>query len=265
MKRLHFTYEMLVEYETTVYNGHFTIKCIPKNTLRQRVENIKISMYPDNGYQWGTDGFKNLYIWGKNTETHTSFKFSIEGDAECGLSPFEENANSSTDIVFRHSHGINKPGAEIKAFYEEKIRNINAGIFDKVSEITGLLFAIMKYQPGSTNMNTSAEEAFSQGCGVCQDYAHILISLLHLSGIPARYVTGFIIGEGESHGWVEFLDDNKWYGIDPANNKLVNDEYIKIGNGRDAKDCLINRGIMFGGGLHTQSVIVNVREIGKVE
>jgi transglutaminase-like putative cysteine protease len=82
-----------------------------------------------------------------------------------------------------------------------------------------------------------------------------------LAGITARYVTGFIIGEGVSHAWVEFLDHDQWYGIDPTNNKLVNDEYIKIGHGRDAKDCMINRGIMHGGGPHTQSVRVNVQEV----
>ena len=116
------------------------------------------------------------------------------------------------------------------------------------------------YLPKTTDVNTTAEEAFVQGYGVCQDYAHIYISFLHMAGIPARYVTGFIVGEGESHAWVEVLCNDKWYGFDPTHNRRVNDEYIKIGIGRDAKDCMINRGIMHGGGLHTQKVTVQVKE-----
>lgn len=263
MKRLHFTYNMLIEYSSTVSNGNFTVKCIPVNTLRQKIERFKISLYPDCGYQWGTDGFKNRYIWGGNTEPHTSFMFGIEGDAVAGLSSFEEQADDSLTPVFSHSHGLNLPGKNIKAFYEEKKKDITESTYEKVLKTTQLLFQNMEYKPGSTNVDTSAEEAFSQGCGVCQDYAHILISLLHLSGIPARYVTGFIVGEGASHAWVEFLDGNKWYGVDPTNNKAVTDEYIKIGNGRDAKDCMINRGIILGGGRHIQTVKASVLEVLK--
>jgi transglutaminase-like putative cysteine protease len=178
-----------------------------------------------------------------------------------GLSKYEEDVDTNLAMVFSHPHGLNAAGNTIKNFFDENIKTIDICTFDKVLQIMQILVREFKYQSGTTNVDTSAEEAFAQGCGVCQDYAHILISLLHLAGITARYVTGFIIGEGVSHAWVEFLDHDKWYGIDPTNNKLVNDEYIKIGHGRDAKDCMINRGIMHGGGLHTQSVRVNVQEV----
>ena len=58
------------------------------------------------------------------------------------------------------------------------------------------------YQKAATDVSTSAEEAMEKGAGVCQDYAHIFLSLLRLRGIPARYVTGMLRGEGESHAWV---------------------------------------------------------------
>ncbi|MCQ2520243.1 MAG: transglutaminase family protein [Lachnospiraceae bacterium] len=260
MKKLHFTYEMQIDYSSQVNSCNFTIKCIPADTLRQKIDNIKINMYPETDYQWGKDGFKNLQIWGKEDKPHKSFRFRIEGDAQTGLSEFEECEDTDLSMVFSCPHGLNKAGETIRNFFDKKINNIDACTYDKVIAVTKLLFEAFKYQSGSTNVNTTAEEAFSQGCGVCQDYSHILIALLHLLGITARYVTGFIIGEGESHAWVEFLDDGKWYGIDPTNNTPVNDDYIKIGHGRDARDCTINRGIMQGGGLHTQTVSVNVRE-----
>ena len=263
MKKLHFTYKMQIEYSTEVSTCNFTIKCIPVDTLRQKIEDIKITLQPDVGYQWGKDGFNNTQIWGANFKPHTVFRYEIDGFATTELSNCEEDIDENLAMVFAHPHGLNVAGKAIRDFYIEKIKDINACTFDKATQIMKLLSQSFEYRTGSTQIDTYAEEAFEQGCGVCQDYAHILISLLHLAGIPARYVTGFIIGEGVSHAWVEFLDDNKWYGIDPANNKLVNDEYIKIGHGRDARDCMINRGIMHGGGLHTQSVNVRVKETEK--
>ncbi len=260
MKKLHFTYNMQIEYSTLVSNCNYTIKCIPVNTDRQKIDNLKISMQPQNDYGWSRDGFKNTYIWGKNTEPHLSFSFSIEGDAETGLTRHENSVDGDLDMIFLYPHGLNVPGRAIKAFYEENIKGITGDTQYIAGKISGLLHSEMTYQRGVTNVNTTAEEAFANRCGVCQDYAHILTALLQLSGICARYVTGLIMGEGESHAWVEYRDGDKWYGIDPTNNKPVGDEYIKIGSGRDARDCMLNRGIMHGGGAHTQVVTASVKE-----
>lgn len=261
MKRLHFTYDMQIDYSTVVSSCNFTIKCVPKDTLRQKIDNLVIKMYPDAGFQWGTDGFKNIQIWGRCPDPHTVFRFQIEGDATTGLGDWEESEDADSSMIFAHPHGQNLPGDCIKDFFAKRIKNTDTCTYDKAAGIMQSLFEEYKYCPGSTGVDTGAEAAFSQGKGVCQDYAHILIALLHLAGITARYVTGFIIGEGASHAWVEILDNGKWYGIDPTHNRPVNDDYIKIGHGRDAGDCQINRGIMQGGGLHTQTVSVNVLEV----
>lgn len=260
MKKLHFTYDMQINYTTEVSNCNFTIKCIPVSTLRQHIENLQITMSPATDYQWGKDGFSNKQIWGKNTDTHTLFRFQIEGDATTGLATYEEGADDSIAMIFAHPHGLAVAGEKIQNFYKEKIKKSDVPIYDKAVEIMQTLFDKYTYQSGTTNVDTSAEEAFELGCGVCQDYAHIFISLLHLSGITARYVTGFIIGEGQSHAWVEVLFNGNWYGLDPTHNRAINDDYIKIAHGRDARDCLINKGIVRGGGLHTQKVSVSVTE-----
>ena len=65
-------------------------------------------------------------------------------------------------------------------------------------------------------------------------------------------------GEGVSHAWVEICANGIWYGMDPTNDKLVDDTYIKISHGRDYKDCIVNRGVFTGTGTQTQSVHVNV-------
>lgn len=252
---------MLIEYSLEVQRCNFTIKCIPVDSLRQKISNISIQIIPDVKYSYGKDGLNNVQIYGVNETPHKSFKFHIEADAVTGLSDYETNINDDLDMIFKHEYGLNRAGFKIDLFFKTigKLKRIN-NPYDKATELMHELARNFVYVPNSTDVNTSAEEAFSQGYGVCQDYAHIYISLLHLANIPARYVTGFIVGEGKSHAWVEVLCDNKWYGFDPTHDRVVNDEYIKIGIGRDAKDCMINRGIMHGGGLHTQSVVVHVKE-----
>ena len=81
---------------------------------------------------------------------------------------------------------------------------------------------------------------------VCQDFSHILISLLRMDGIPARYIAGLAFCDGETHSWVEYWTGDHWEGIDPANNCPVNDDYLVISMGRDFRDCAIDRGVMFG-------------------
>ena len=63
----------------------------------------------------------------------------------------------------------------------------------------------MRYRPGATNIDTTAARAFGMAQGVCQDYAHVMLCLCRLCGLPARYVSGHLLGEGGSHAWVEVV------------------------------------------------------------
>lgn len=251
---------MEIVYSVEVSRCHFTIKCIPGNTARQQIENIKIQLSPKTPYCEGRDGFHNLQIYGIDELPHTVFRFEIEGDARCGMAAYEEAADENLAMVFRHPHGLNVAGQTIQAYYENWKAASCGSVYERAIGLMHRLHQDFAYEPCTTTVETTAEEAFAQGHGVCQDYAHIFIALLHLSGIAARYVTGLIVGEGASHAWVEILQDGKWYGLDPTNDSPVSENHIKIGVGRDAKDCMINRGIMHGGGLHTQTVKVSVTE-----
>ena len=110
------------------------------------------------------------------------------------------------------------------------------------------------YRKAATDVSTSAEEAMEKGAGVCQDYAHIFLSLLRLRGIPARYVTGMLQGEGESHAWVEVALGDFWYGLDPTNDCAVAGEHVRIACGRDYRDCRISQGVFYGGARQSQKV-----------
>jgi len=265
LKKLHFDYCMEIRYATDVSWCCYTIKCIPADNERQRISNLKMDLVPETRPEWAKDSHGNKYIFGCNEMPHSYFKFHISGDAECGNAPYESKTSECEEMIYRHSHGLTVPGEELKKYLNEIISS-NPGFeglqpYDKAILIMKNLYERIKYEKGATDVSTKAEDAFVKGKGVCQDFSHIMISLLNLSGCAARYVTGLIIGEGESHAWVEVASEGKWIGLDPTNNSIVGESHIKIGMGRDATECQINRGIMHGGGEQTQDISVSVSEI----
>lgn len=264
MKRFKFEYCMDVSYSIPVSRFHYTLKCFPLDTDRQKVYDLQMSIDPASTHQIEMDSFGNQYIFGLIDKTHTTFRFTIQGKAVTGLSECECSALENDQMIYSHTYGLTVPGEAIRDYYHkittDKAYFSRLSVREKTLYIMERLHNDFIYEAGVTNYYTTAEEAMKLGRGVCQDFAHIMISLLVLSGCAARYVTGFMIGEGESHAWVEVLDGGNWYGYDPTNQTFIYEDYVKIASGRDAKDCMINRGIIIGGGTQTQSISVNVYE-----
>jgi transglutaminase-like putative cysteine protease len=126
------------------------------------------------------------------------------------------------------------------------------------------------YQQGVTNIETPMEEIWQHKTGVCQDFAHILLVMLRIYGIPARYVSGYICpketgvrGEGATHAWVEaYIPFYGWLGLDPTNNCIVTDGHVRMAVGRNFTDCTPVKGTYKGSGEHTLEVTVHI-ENGK--
>jgi transglutaminase-like putative cysteine protease len=99
------------------------------------------------------------------------------------------------------------------------------------------------YEWGITGVGTTASEALAGSRGVCQDYAHIMLAACRAQGMPARYVSGHLAGEGGSHAWVEVLyphpyRPDRWVaqGWDPTHNRQVTSDYLVVAVGRDYAD-----------------------------
>lgn len=99
----------------------------------------------------------------------------------------------------------------------------------------------MRYRPDTTCVRTTAAQAFAQRSGVCQDYAHVMLALCRLCGIPARYVSGHLLGEGGTHAWVEVLDVADATAaiavpFDPTHDRRCHDDYVFVAAGSDYFD-----------------------------
>ena len=201
--------------------------------------------------------FGSRRIYGCIDSPHTDFTIAVSGKVKTGLEIFEEFCEDPLEsAVFRVQSGLTRPGPAIRAFHDSL--DLCGSAYDRAMAIRKAVHEAFSYQPGATSAHESGEAAFARQQGVCQDYAHVMLSLLRMEGIPARYVTGMLVGEGASHAWVEALCGNWWYGFDPTNDLLVDDSYIRVSCGRDSADCAIIRGTFYGLAAQVQRERVTV-------
>jgi transglutaminase-like putative cysteine protease len=126
----------------------------------------------------------------------------------------------------------------------------------------------LEYVPGATDVGTIASEALVACRGVCQDYTHVLLAALRMLGIPARYTSGYFhsrgmgeVGAQASHAWVEvWFPSRGFVGVDPTNDRLVDDRYIRVAYGRDYDDVAPIKGSYRGAEPSALEVHVFVSE-----
>jgi transglutaminase-like putative cysteine protease len=104
------------------------------------------------------------------------------------------------------------------------------------------------YEHGVTGIRTAATAALSGGRGVCQDYAHVMLALCRAAKVPARYISGHLLGEGGSHAWVEVLTDTAWLAFDPTHDRRTDHRYLTVAIGRDYRDVAPTSGTFSAGG-----------------
>lgn len=122
-------------------------------------------------------------------------------------------------------------------------------------QLNAAIWNEFEYAPAVTDVHTHIAEVFESKAGVCQDFAHIFIAVCRAAGIPARYVSGYLVtrrsraaqGSPASHAWCEALVPGMgWRAFDPTNNLLANDSFIKLAAGRDYRDVPPTRGVFSG-------------------
>jgi transglutaminase-like putative cysteine protease len=137
---------------------------------------------------------------------------------------------------------------------------------DGLHELMRRVRDAVDYEIGITHQHTSAEDALTDGKGVCQDHAHIFIAAARHLGVPARYVNGYLYSDcGQTaaahHAWAEaFVPQLGWVGFDPANRVCPTDHYIRLATGLDAASAAPIRGSRRGGAEEALDVTVQVQQ-----
>lgn len=264
MKKLHFHYEMQLQLAGTAVEHYFRLRCLPRREAWQEDLGTEVVIHPSESHREIRDGFGNRCLSGEIRGAHSSFDVTADGLVLVELS---RRTPEEADGIFRYPSFFTEPGEAVRQLYHE---TVEAGSRDGgaptvsgmavVQRLMEALYGRMRYVPGVTTVQTRAEEALAGGQGVCQDYAHIFISLCRLAGIPARYVAGAMKGEGATHAWTEVWIGGLWLGVDPTNRCMTDETYITFSHGRDYGDCTVDRGCFRGPMGQSQTILVKVEE-----
>ena len=144
------------------------------------------------------------------------------------------------------------------------------GWLDAVTDLMRRIHREFEFEPGTTTVTTSVDEVLAQRSGVCQDFAHVMIACLRSHGLPARYVSGYLLtqpppgrprllGADVSHAWVAaYSPRHGWVEFDPTNDQLADRRYITLASGGDFADVVPLRGVILGGRGQKMHVGVSV-------
>lgn len=263
--RIRVDYSTIYEYAQPASNVLQLLRVQPAGHEGQHIVHWRIDSDCDGHLKQGQDAFGNithmfypdgqiqrlaLHVTGEvdTVETHGVLSGSFEP-----LPP----------IAFLRQTDLTRPDEALQTL----ARQIDAGdALANCHRLTGLLFEGMSFDPDVTHAHSDAAHAFGIRAGVCQDYAHIFLSVARCLGIPARYVSGHLVRDDglitqpAAHAWAEALiPDLGWVAFDPANGICATQAYLRVAVGLDYRDAAPVRGARRGGGLETMNVAVTTR------
>ena len=249
---------------------------------------IEVSPNPDSRYQW-IDNFGNRTEFFSIEQLHPNLTVTSKSIVERGVPEIELDRSPTWAEVAKsvaQPVGIeDRMAAEFlfdsrhcqqgKLFsdYAREIAVDQRSFVECAKLLTSKIYREMEYSPEATQVSTKPSEALSRRQGVCQDFAQIAICCLRSLGIPARYVSGYLlthpapgkeklIGADASHAWFSaYAGRLGWVDFDPTNNVIPGVEHITVAWGRDYADVTPINGVFVGGGFTQLTVSVDVQPI----
>ena len=193
------------------------------------------------------------------------------GDVETrGVPEFADLENLPHPYFFLRATHLAEPHFQLAEFGRRFIpRSLDgtANLQDLLGLAAGVAGAV-SYQKNSTNVTTTALEAFNAGAGVCQDQAHVMVAICRSLGYPARYVSGYFYAANEpdlaSHAWVDVCLDvatRRWVSIDVTHYCLIDERHVRLAMGTDYNACPPAKGIRQGGGEESMNVVITIEPV----
>lgn len=272
-------------YSAPIQSSALTLCLRPREDEGQAVLEFDINTDPRLGLTCEADPFGNarhfliLHRPHGNLEIVSTAKVALEPRAalphSVGMEAWEEIRGWKDSLdhwAYMHDSPMARSSPELRAFMS--VRELEEPKGDPLSALKGLsatLHESFEYVPGSTSAISPIEDVLQNGKGVCQDYAHVMITIARGWGVPTRYVSGYLYVEDDvgnpipsvaGHAWVECLVPGLgWVGIDPTNNWIAGNRHVRVAVGRDYQDVSPTRGILLGAGDAALEVEVSMENL----
>ena len=260
MQKLKFLFLTKLDFSSMIGEHHFVLRCVPQVLPEQQVADLDMKVMPGfSSGMFSLDSFGNQLYAGSLLAPHRFFYYRVNGEI---IRDDRERRQEAAAPCMRYPTKLTSPSGEMQGYarelWQQELSGLSGNGYGIASRLSDIIYKSFTYAPGSTSVHTTAEEAFQQRCGVCQDYVHVFLALARLYGIPARYVSGLPCGDGATHAWAEVWHEGLWYGLDPTRGCLADEGYIKLNVGRDFNDCPIERGVFRGQADQLQTTYMKV-------
>lgn len=295
--KLRVTHETRYQYEPAVEMAQHMAYLQPLNNRHQQLLRHSLDIYPPPAQiSQALDVYRNARCFFSLQSPHTQLSVVARSEVvtQALALPLSRISWEQTREHFRYQSGapfdaatefvLASPFCPQQPEFADYARPSFAsgeGVLAAAQDLMRRIHAEFSYESHSTEISTPAVQALAQRKGVCQDFAHIMIACLRAMGIPARYVSGYLLtrpapgtvkltGSDESHAWCavyvpDLPPDQRWCDLDPTNNRSgwhsPGEDYVTLSTGRDFSDVSPIRGVIHGGGAHTLKVRVTVAPV----
>jgi transglutaminase-like putative cysteine protease len=269
-------HETRLMYSGPVSESLTEVRMEPVSNADQSCRSFHLTVSPPATTSHYQDGFGNRVHHFNILEPHNEVSVCVASIVETHprpRDPFGSRSRYPLDpeqgdlelLDFLQLRGPVSPTARLESLLEALRPRPGLRIADFVVAVCRYIHDHFEYAPAVTLASSPVEDVLQHGKGVCQDFTHLMLALLRSFGVPARYVSGYIHRTGkesQSHAWCEaWLPDLGWLGIDPTNDRLVDDHFVKVAVGRDFTDVPPNKGIYRGRAEESMFVRVATRTL----
>lgn len=139
------------------------------------------------------------------------------------------------------------------------------GDLEQMHSLLAVIRDAVAYEVGVSHPDWTAEDAIEEGRGVCQDHTHIFIACAREMGLPARYVSGYLmledrVAQDAMHAWAEVhIEALGWVGFDVSNGISPDTRYVRVATGLDYSDAAPVSGTRIGGNAESLDVRIEVQ------
>lgn len=266
--RLKIDHTTVFTYDSAVSEAHTEWRLKPLQAGGQRVNSFALVIEPSGAVQEYTDRYGNGVYHFDVLASHQRQRVSSHSEVITAESFVDE----TRELSLLEEYDYLMPSRYVSC--EDAILRFSARLaaegsaHQRALALMAAVHAALTYVPGVTDVHTTAGEVLALGRGVCQDFAHLMLSACRCQGLPARYVSGYLYspsagdGNAASHAWVDvFVGGYGWLSLDPTHNSPQTDHYVRVAVGRDYDDVPPTRGVYKGTAREQLAVEVHVQAL----
>jgi transglutaminase-like putative cysteine protease len=255
-------HRLWLEYDGFIQESFIELRLQPKTTPGQSVASFVLAVGPPakiHRYRDWNDNFVHHFSITKFHDRVEARSRSLVETRPAGpgldevgdVPPFESLPPAVNDWLFLGGPLLDTP--RLRRFAASIRIRPGTPLGEQVRTLSAHLRRHFRYEKNVTRYDSTTDDFLRGGAGVCQDFTHLMLALLRLHGVPARYVSGYLHVEhspeapAQSHAWIEFYSPfHGWVPFDPTHDRELDERYVVVAHGRSYDDVPPNKGIYRG-------------------